>query len=92
MKRVELERRTQSLLAASARQRDRFAGSLAPWQGRARRIDGATVWMRARAGWLGFAVGAGFGLLAALRPRLLVASARAAVVAWPLWLRMVRRP
>ena len=91
MKRAELEQRTRWLLTKSARQRETFAGSLVPWRVRAGRIDGATGWVRERAGWLGFVAGAGLGFLAALRPRVLVASARAAVVAWPLWARLLRR-
>lgn len=87
MKRAELERRTARLVARSARQRERFACSLMPWQARADRVDRATLLIRRRAGWFGFLAGAAFGLVAAARPRLLVASARALAMTWPLWRR-----
>lgn len=87
MNRAELERRRAWLVARSQRQRERLEGSLMPWQAQADRIDRATGLVRRRVGWLGFFMGAAFGLAAAVRPRLLVASARALAATWPIWLR-----
>jgi hypothetical protein len=87
MNRIALEQRTAELAARSARQRARLADSLVPWQARSERIDRATIWMQGRMGWLGFTAGVVFGIVAAARPRLLLASARALAATWPLWLR-----
>lgn len=87
MNRADLERRRAWLVARAQRQRERLEGSLVPWQAEADRIDRATGFVRRRAGWLGFFMGAALGLGAAVHPRLLVAAVRALAATWPLWLR-----
>lgn len=85
--RGELRRRIAWLAARSARRRDRLADALAMWRVRADRVDRAVLHVHHRAGWLSLLGGVAIGFVAAARPRLIAASARAAAATWLLWLR-----